>query len=113
MAVFNKEQGNKGSRVTIEIIKRVNDNIRRLRIIEQKQKAYETHLNSTDDNVMTIRKSFQKALNERDARIAILEDKIQKLEALSKEITKQMKMLATKGSVEELKNTVDIFNPLN
>jgi vacuolar-type H+-ATPase subunit I/STV1 len=113
MAVFGKEPPDKGQRVIVEIIRRVNDNIRRLRILEQKIKAIESHVNSTDENVLTLQKSFQKAINERDMRITGIEDKLQKLDTLTKEILKQMKMVATKSGLEEIRNTMNILNPVN
>ena len=113
MPVFGKEPPSKSQGVVVEIIRRVNDNIRRLRVIEQKIKTLDMHVNSMEQDMITMQKSFQKALNERDAKTAGMEDRLQKLDTLAKEITKQMKMIATKASVEELKNMMEIYNPMN
>ncbi len=65
-----------------------------------------------EQNTLVQSKNFQKSLSERDVKIASLEEKLRKTEMAIKEIVKQLKFVATKSDVEELKHFVDIYNPL-
>ena len=112
MAVFGKSPDEKRQRIMTDMINRVNENVRRLRVIEQKIQAIDMRINSIEQNMMSHNKNIQKSLSERDLRISNLEDRISKIETTSKEILKQLKLVATKSNVEEVKQLVSIYDPL-
>jgi len=112
MAVFGKDTGANLEKIAAELINRVNENIRRLRVLENRVKALDNRINSMEQNSLAQSRNLQKSLNERDTKITSLEESLRKTEMTVKEIVKQLKFLATKSSIEELKHLVDIYNPL-
>ncbi len=112
MAVFSKSPDEKGERIIADLINRVNENVQRLRVIEQKMQASDARINSVEQNALSLTKNVQKSLDERDARIATLEEKVEKIETAYSEILKQLKTAATKANVDELRQLVSIYDPL-
>jgi len=112
MAVFGKSPDEKQERIMVDIINRVNENVQRLRVIEQKIQAIDTMINSMEQNVVAYNKSVQKSLVDRDSKISSLEERVEKIETTYKEILKQLKLVATKSNVDELKEFVSIYDPL-
>jgi len=112
MAVFGKSDDDKGTKVMTNIINRVNENIRRLRIMEQKMEAIDARIDSAEQNIMGQTKNFQKSLEERDMKMTEVDERLMGLETTTKEILKQLRMVATKSKVEELKELIEIYNPL-
>lgn len=112
MAVFGKSSDEEQKRITTDLIGRVNENVRRLRVIEQKIQAINMRINSVEQNTVTYNKNLQKALAERDARISAIEDRLVTVETTSKEILKQLKLVATKSNVDEVKQLLSIYDPI-
>ncbi len=112
MAVFGKEPADNTQKAVYDLINRVNENIRRMRVIEQQIKAMNIRLNSIEQNIMGHTRATQTSLKDRDKRISELEDRALRLETMTKEIVKQMKGVATKANVEEIKTMLKIYNPI-
>ncbi|MEE9323135.1 MAG: hypothetical protein V3U72_01185 [Candidatus Aenigmarchaeota archaeon] len=112
MAVFGKSPDEKRERIMGDLINRVNENVRRLRVIEQRIQAIDTRINSVEQNFLSYNKNIQKSFSERDSKISNLEDRVSKIETVSKEILKQLKLVATKSNVEEIKQLISIYDPL-
>lgn len=112
MAVFGKSDDEENKRIITDLINRVNENVRRLRVIEQKMMAINTRINSVEQNLVSYNKNMQKSLSDRDVRISGLEDRLGKVETTAKEILKQLKLVATKTNVEELKQLISIYDPI-
>jgi uncharacterized protein YaaN involved in tellurite resistance len=112
MAVFSKSPDERGERIISDLINRVNENVQRLRVIEQRMQAIDARINSDEQSLLSLNKNLQKSLAERDARIAAIEEKVEKIETAYKEILKQLKTAATKSSVDELRELVSIYDPL-
>jgi archaellum component FlaC len=112
MAVFSKAPQEKQERIMVDLINRVNENVQRLRIIEQKLQAIDNRINSVEQNMVIYNKNVQKMLSERDSKITALEERLEKVETTYNEILKQLKLVATKANVEELKELISIYDPL-
>ncbi len=112
MAVFGKDSGQGSQRIISEMINKINDNMRRLRVVEQQLKSLDVRVNSVEQSMLSQKKNLKKLLGERDEKTTSLESRIFKIESTMKEMVKQMKTNATKSDIEELKTMVDIFNPL-
>jgi RPA family protein len=112
MAVFGKDTGANLEKIAAELINRVNENIRRLRVLENRMKALDNRINSMEQNSLVQSRNLQKSLSDRDAKISLLDERLRRTEMALKEILKQLKFVATKSNVEELKHFVDIYNPL-
>jgi uncharacterized coiled-coil protein SlyX len=112
MVVFGKQPEDKVQKVMVELIKKVNDNIKRLRILEQRIAMLETRENSVEINTSNQYKTLQKSISDLESKMNAQEEMIEKLDTTLKEIIKQIKTLASKSDVLEIKELVDIFNPL-
>jgi predicted patatin/cPLA2 family phospholipase len=112
MAVFSKSPDERGERIIADLINRVNENVQRLRVIEQRLLAMDTRINSVEQNLISLNKNVQKSLGERDLKMAALEERVEKIETSYKEILKQLKTAATKSSVDELKEFISIYDPM-
>jgi len=112
MAVFGKSPDEKQERIMVDIINRVNENVQRLRVIEQKMEAMDTKISSTEQNLVSYNKNLQRSIAERDSKLAALEERLEKIETAYSEILKQLKMVATKSNVDELKQLISIYDPL-
>jgi ABC-type phosphate transport system auxiliary subunit len=112
MAVFGKSPDEKQERIMSDMINRVNENVQRLRVIEQKIQAIDLRINSTEQSMVSYNKNAQKELSEKDAKIAEVEERLEKMETAYNEILKQLKMAATKANVDELKELVSIYDPM-
>jgi Mg2+ and Co2+ transporter CorA len=112
MPVFGKDPADKLQAAVYDLINRTNDNIRRLRVIEEEVKAINARVNSMEQNAMNLSRSTQKSLADRDKNISGLEDRVMKMETVTKEMIKQMKGMATKSNVEDVKTMLSIYSPL-
>lgn len=112
MAVFGKSPDEKLERILSDMINRVNENVQRLRVMEQKIQAIDIRINSTEQNRLSSNKNALKDISEKDIKTAELEERLAKMETAYNEILKQLKMAATKSNVDELKELVSIYNPM-
>ncbi|MBN2042603.1 MAG: hypothetical protein JW754_02250 [Candidatus Aenigmarchaeota archaeon] len=112
MAVFGKSDAQGSQRIVSEMINKINDNIRRLRVVEQRISSLDIRTNSMEQSILSQNKNMQKMFKERDVKITAMEDRLFKMETMMKEMVKQMKMMATKSNIDELKTMVEIFNPI-
>lgn len=112
MAVFGKSDEEDQKRITTDLIGRVNENVRRLRVIEQKIEAINARINSVEQNIVSYNKNVQKGLGERDAKTTNIEDRLVKVETTNMEILKQLKLVATKSNVDEVKQLLSIYDPI-
>jgi len=112
MAVFGKAPADKQERIMVDLINRVNENVQRLRVIEQRTQTIDSRINSIEQNLVSYNKNVQKSLLERDVKISSLEERVEKIETTYKEIINQLKQVATKTNVDELRQLVSIYDPL-
>ncbi|MFH1236926.1 MAG: hypothetical protein V1648_00775 [Candidatus Aenigmatarchaeota archaeon] len=112
MAVFGKSPDEKQERIMVDLINRVNENVQRLRVIEQKMQAADLRINSAEQNVVSYTKNMQKELSDKNTTISQIDDRIEKIETAYKEILKQLKLVATRANLDELKQLVSIYDPM-
>jgi hypothetical protein len=112
MAVFSKSPDERGERIVGDLINRMNENVQRLRVIEQRLQAADSRVNSVEQNMIYLNKNVQKSLAEREVSVSSIADRLEKIETAYKEILKQLKTAATKSNVDELKEFISIYDPL-
>ncbi len=95
-----------------EIVRRLNEQGRRLRMLEERSRAIEAKLGSSEDLILrnaegARQKSgdFEKTIKEMDARIMKAENDIGK-------IVRDIGRTAKKTELMELESTLNLFNPL-
>jgi vacuolar-type H+-ATPase subunit I/STV1 len=94
------------------LIERVNNNMRRLRILEGDRNITKTRLNSLEEAMLTQRKEINKVLVEIKEEVFKQNDRIFKLENTLKEVISQLKKLATTTKIKELEDLIEIYNPI-
>lgn len=112
MAVFGKAPDEKQERILADVINRMNENVQRLRVIEQKMQATDTRMNSIEQNFVSYNKNVQRSAAEKDAKIGQLEERVGRIETTYKEILNQLKLVATKTNVDEIRQLISIYDPM-
>ncbi len=95
-----------------EIVRRINDHGRRLRVLEERNRVIEAKIGSAEDTILrnaeTARQKSEEisnVLRDMDARIMKVESDIGKL---ARDMTRTVK----KPEVMELENLISLYNPL-
>jgi hypothetical protein len=116
MPVFGEQQQGKGkpSAVPIlnEIVGRVNDNTKRLRLLEQREKIVTARVSSMDDSMNTKMESIEESMKTLEAKVAAMESKTDSLNNTLKEVVKQMMFLAKKTDVKKVEETLKILESM-
>ncbi len=112
MPVIQERKGKSLHSVINEIVERVNDNTKRIRVLEQKSDSFVSRINSVEKEILSVSKENRKALSEYEARIKGIEARLSKIEGTIKEIVKRMKRLATTAKISELESLIEIYNPV-
>jgi hypothetical protein len=95
-----------------EVVDRVNDNTKRLRILEQRSQIFASRMNSVEKEMLRLNKNIQKLVSGLEIRIKKQDERVFQTENTVKEIIKQMKKLATSTKISELEELLEIYNPL-
>jgi len=112
MQVFRSSGKRTVSSVLNEMIKRVNSDARRLRLIEQDTSIHKTRIGILEKEFLEQKRNYLKVIKGLENRIEKQEDTLIKMENYIKEIVKQLKRSATKADLGGLEELVDLFNPL-
>jgi uncharacterized protein (DUF3084 family) len=113
MPVFGEQQQKKGSAPIInEIVGRVNDNTKRLRILEQRERLLTSRISSTDESVYQKINDLESSLKELSSKLASQDERIAGVENRLKEVVKQLQYMATKSEVKKLDEKLRLFDPL-
>jgi DNA repair exonuclease SbcCD ATPase subunit len=114
MPVFGEDQRKKGGAVPIvnEIVGRVNDNTKRLRLLEQREKLLTSRISSMDESVIDKIGTLDNSIKELASKLQEQEERIATIQNTSKEIVNQLQFLARKGEVRKLEEKVKIFESM-
>lgn len=113
MPVFGEDQRKKrGAPIVNEIVGRVNDNTKRLRLLEQRERLLTSRITSSDESFYQQIKDTGSMVRDLDSKIALQEERISTLENKLKELVKQLRFLATKTDLKRLDEKVKILSPL-
>lgn len=113
MPVFGENQKKKRAAPIInEIVGRVNDNTKRLRLLEDRERLLTSRISSIDESVLDRIKGLDESMKELEAKILAQEEKTATLQNTLKEVVKQMQFLAKKSYVKRLEEKLRIFDPL-
>lgn len=113
MPVFGENQRKKGAAPIInEIVGRVNDNTKRLRLLEDRERLLTSRISSMDESVFDKIKGLEDSIKDLGSKIAAQDEKTATLQNTLREVVKQLRFLATKTEVKKLEETLKIFDPL-
>ena len=112
MAVFSKKRPSNLRLIINQLVERVNNDAKRIRVLEQRNGVIESRLNSIEQTLTGNYKEFIKVMKLQEKSIAGLGDKIMETERKISEIVRQFRRVATKAEVKTLQNLLEIYNPI-
>jgi len=113
MPVFGQNQEKKRSAPIVnEIMGRVNDNTKRLRLLEQRERLLTSRISSTEESAFGKIKELDATIGEIRSNITAQDEKIATLQNTLKEIIKQLEFFARKSDVKKVEETLKIWSPL-
>jgi len=113
MPVFGEDESKrKVAPVINEIVGRVNDNTKRLRLLEERERLLASRISSLEESVFQKIKDINEYTKELNGKIAAQDEKTETLQTTLKEVIGQMRLFATKTDVKKLEETIKIFDPL-
>jgi len=114
MPVFGQDQDRRkaGGPIIPEIVGRVNDNTKRLRLLEERERLLTGRISSLDESSFQKIKELEDVVAELGTKLAAQDEKIATLQNSLKEAVKQLKFLATKSDIRKLEETLKILDPI-
>jgi len=112
MPVFSKKRPSNLRLIINQLVERVNNDAKRLRVLEQRNATINSRLNSLEQTLAGNYKEFIKVMKLQEKSIAGLGEKIRVTEGKISEIVRQFKRVATKAEVKTLQNLLEIYNPI-
>ena len=95
-----------------EIIARVNDNTKRLRLLEERERLLTSRISSMDESVVMKIQEMDGYTKQLDERLGMQQGQAETLQNTLKEVVKQLKFLATKAQVKKVEETMKILEPV-
>lgn len=96
-----------------ELVKRMNEDTRRIRVVEQREDRIEMNLSSLeeamDERVTEIKSNLDKLSSE----IKTISDRLIILESEISKIVKDLSKKATRSDVKELESYISLMNPIS
>lgn len=112
MPVFAKKKPSSLRLVINQLVEGVNDDTKRLRVLEQRSEATDSRLNSVEQSVMGNYRELADSAKALGERISGLEGRIQEMDSRIGEIIRQFKRTATRAEVKALESLIEIYNPI-
>jgi uncharacterized coiled-coil protein SlyX len=113
MPVFGETQKKRSpAPILNEIVGRVNDNTKRLRLLEDRERLLTSRISSMDESLFAKIESIEDSIKEFNSKIAAQEERIATTQNTLKEVVKQLQFLATKTDLKRLDEKLKIFDPL-
>lgn len=95
-----------------ELIRRANRTDRRLRILEQRTQALETRLSSLEDSNFKQNKEIKKRFVDLEVVLRNVNEKLIMIESEAARLSNEIKHLAKRSEIEELKALFSLLSPL-
>jgi hypothetical protein len=113
MPVFGEEQRKKRTGPIVnEIVGRVNDNTKRLRLLEDRERLLTSRISSMDESVFEKIKALDERMSGLEAAVQKQDENSATLHNTLKEVIKQLKFLAKKSDVKKIEEKLNLFSPL-
>ena len=94
-----------------ELVRRSNDDVRRLRELEQRIQVVESRSISLENTMLQKTKNHERKLAELEVAIKNFNDEVERMRALIDKINKQMNKLARKREIKELEKMLELLTP--
>ena len=98
--------------VTSEIVKRINEDTRRIRIIEQRVDRLENSIESVQESTLTQLNDLKLSLQKINDKIVSASEKLMSIEGEILRLSKELSKTATKRDLRQMETFVDLINPI-
>lgn len=98
--------------VTSELVKRINEDTRRIRILEQRMDRIENSLSGLEETVLTQMGDLKLSLERISNKIGTVADRLSSIENDILRVNKELGRAATKAEVKQLETFIDLVNPI-
>ena len=95
-----------------ELVRRSNEDTRRLRAIEQRVDGIEARLMTLEDGTLEKIKKTNMKFAELDATIKFVSDELVQLKTYMEKMTRQMATFARKQDLKEIEHMLELINPI-
>ena len=95
-----------------ELVKRVNDETRRIRLAEQRLDRFEADMQSLENTIASQTAEFKAQLESISKGIKSLSDKLTLLENAVGRIEKELAKRATKGEMKQMESYMSLMSPI-
>ncbi len=110
--MFEKEQPQNMQTFSNEIVKMVNTNTRRIRILEQRLSGFERRIGSLEDRIIDEIDNLRRGLEQINLDIKAVSESLSGIRVEMLNINKDLNRTAKKTEVKELESLLDIYNPI-
>ncbi|MBN2330727.1 MAG: hypothetical protein JXC85_02830 [Candidatus Aenigmarchaeota archaeon] len=112
MPVFGETQKKRPAPIINEIVGRVNDNTKRLRILEDRERLASSRIGSMDESLIEKIKALQSSIDGLTAKVTAQDEKVTLVQNTLKEVVKQLQFLARKSELKRVEEKLKILDPL-
>ena len=98
--------------ISSELVRRLNENSRRLRIMEEKLDKLETSMALLEENTINQMNDMKIGLDRISAKISAVGDKLVSIETDMSKINRELGKTATKNEVKQIETFIDLINPI-
>ena len=105
-------QDNRIQIIVQEIIRRTNDQGRRIRIVEDKIQTIEDRMNSLEENIIRKSKKTNERFTDNEVDLKNIKNSLIRLDNNLDRINKQIKNFARKRDIKELERMFELLNPI-
>ena len=98
--------------VVNEIVGRVNDNTKRLRLLEQREKIIASRTTSMDESINAKLEYLENARKDLDTKIVALDEKVTTVNNTLREVVKQFQFLVKKSEFKKIEEKMSLFDSL-
>lgn len=98
--------------ITSELVKRINEDTRRIRIIEQRIDRVENSINALEDNYLTQFNDLKLSLEKLGNKMVSISEKLVDIESEMLRLNKELAKTATKREIKQMETFIDLINPV-
>ena len=107
-----ERHGEEEEKLSAELVKRMNESTRRIRIIEQRVDRVESSIESIQGNTLTQLNDLKFALEKIANRIVTVSEKLINIEGEILRLSKELSKTATKRELKQMEIFIDLINPI-
>jgi len=98
--------------LTAELVKRINEDTRRIRIIEQRIDRLENSIESIQENTLTQLTDLKLALEKINNKIVSVSEKLVNIEGEILRLGRELSKTATKRELKQMETFIDLISPI-